>query len=56
MEPWINEILGKINKNINHLFLLWFKALFTSKNFQDSTSHRILWHMHGTLNIDKNNN
>jgi len=36
------------------------KALFSSpqkpKTFQDSSSHRILRHMHGTLNIDKNKN
>jgi len=28
----------------------------TTKNFQDSPSHRILQHMHKTLNIDKNKN
>ena len=36
------------------------KSLFTSprkiKTFQDFPSHRILWHMHGALNIDKNKN
>jgi len=33
------------------------KALFSSsqksKKVQDSTSHRVLWHMHESLNIDK---
>jgi len=36
------------------------EALFSSprkpKSFQDSPSHRILWHMHETLNIDENKN
>ena len=41
---------------------LWkcIKALFSSlwkpKSFQDSLLHRILWHMHETLNIDENKN
>jgi len=38
--------------------LTW--VLFSSprkpKSFQDSPSHRILWHMHETLNIDENKN
>ena len=36
------------------------KALFrynqNLKTLQDSPSHRILWHLHGTLNIDKKDN
>ena len=36
------------------------KALFSSpqkaKSFQDSPSHRILWHMHEALNIDESKN
>jgi len=34
------------------------KGQFTVKikSFQDFPSHRILWHMHETLNIDKNKN
>jgi hypothetical protein len=36
------------------------KALFSSfqkpKTFQDSSSHRILWHMYEALNIIKNKN
>ena len=36
------------------------KALCSSprnpKNFQNFTSHRILWHMHKALNIDENKN
>jgi len=31
-----------------------FSSLQKQKTFQDSLSHRILWHMHGALNIDKN--
>ena len=37
-----------------------FQALFSSpqkaKGFQDSPSHRILWHMHEALNIDESKN
>jgi len=36
------------------------KALFSSpqkpKTFQNFPSHRILWHMHRALNVDKNKN
>ena len=36
------------------------RALFSSpwkpKSFQDFPSHRILWHMHETLNIDEKKN
>ena len=43
------------------LFLLLFKALFrynqkNPKTLQDFPSHRILRHMHGTLNVDKKDN
>jgi hypothetical protein len=33
--------------------LSWLWPCLVSKKFQDSPSHRILWHMHGVLNIDK---
>ena len=32
------------------------KALFSFKKIQDSSSHRILRHMYGALNIDENKN
>ena len=32
------------------------RALFSSQNLQGSPSHRILWYMHETLNIDENKN
>jgi len=31
-----------------------FSLLQKLKTFQDFSSHRILWHMHEVLNIDKN--
>jgi len=33
-----------------------FSSPSKSKSFQDSPSHRILWHMYETLNIDENKN
>jgi hypothetical protein len=33
-----------------------FSSLQKPKSFQDSSSHRILWQMHETLNIDENKN
>jgi len=33
-----------------------FRYTQKPKTLQDSPSHRILWHMHGALNIDKNKN
>jgi len=35
---------------------LLLQALFSFQNFQDFSSHRILRHMHETLNIDENKN
>jgi len=32
----------------------FFRPCSVPKKFQDSPSHRILWHMHKVLNIDKN--
>ena len=36
--------------------LLLFRSCLVRKIFQDSPSHRILWYMHGALNIHKNKN
>ena len=33
-----------------------FRSHIKSKNFQDSSSHQISWHMHGALNVGKKNN
>ena len=33
--------------------VLFRPCLVHPKTFQDFSSHRILWNMHGTLNIDK---
>jgi hypothetical protein len=45
-------------KELGEVYSEVMRALFSSKksakNFR-FLSHRILWHMHGILNIDKNN-
>jgi hypothetical protein len=33
----------------------YIKAMFSSKNFQDSPSHRMFGHMHVALNVDEKN-
>ena len=53
--PQIDELTLTLAQNITGK-----KALFSSpwkpKSFQDFPSHRILWHMHETLNINENKN
>jgi hypothetical protein len=40
---------------ITHTKWKTFKAMSSSKNFQESSSHRMFRHMHRTLNIDEKN-
>jgi len=58
---WTKQVLNSKALLLPHpAFDVRILALFSSpwkpKSFQDSPSHRILWHMHETLNIDENKN
>jgi len=60
MRTWLVRTVEKIGSG--HVGCLMLaesrltKALFSSKNFQDSPSHQIFGRMHGALNIDQNKN
>jgi len=66
---WLSYLIYSLNNYTMKLYIetdlkldkgKYSKALFRYtkklKTLQDSTSHRILWHMHRTLNIDKKDN
>jgi len=48
--PSVDEPFGLLAKQHKASF----SSLWKPKSFQNFSSHRILWHMHETLSIDKN--
>ena len=66
MEIWGQEIFWGVKGDLislqafQEIHVSWPWAVFNSprksKSFQDSPSHRILWHMYEALNIDENKN
>jgi len=53
---WTSLKIDLFWDRMSNLIMALFSSPWKPKSFQDSLSHRILWHMHETLNIGENKN